>query len=158
MVRRDHARVARMELAGEPFVVERALQRVDAVGDEQRRPFLALGEEVAHRPIHRPRHADGEAVDGDERERAVDRADGRRVAAEHAAPRLLDVERCADGSGADRADRRRVRPVGASAYSDREIRLSRAANSSSYQLSALSFQLVQQVSTGTKYSLLTAES
>ena len=35
---------------------------------------------------------DGDAVDGDERERAVDGADGGRVAAEHAAPRLLDVE------------------------------------------------------------------
>ena len=32
------------------------------------------------------------AVDGDERERAVDGADGGGVAAEHAAPRLLDVE------------------------------------------------------------------
>ena len=81
-----------MKLIAEAGVVERALQRVDAVRHEQRRPFVPLREEVAHRPIERARHPDRDAVDGDERERAVDGADGRRVAAEHAAPRLLDVD------------------------------------------------------------------
>ena len=53
-----HARVARMELAGEPVGGERLMQRVDAIGDVERRPLVALGQEVAHRPIERPRHAE----------------------------------------------------------------------------------------------------
>ena len=68
------------------------MQRVDAVGDEQRRALLALGEEVAHRPIQRPRHPDRDAVLGDDRERPVDGADRGRIAGEDAAARLVQVE------------------------------------------------------------------
>ena len=81
-----------MELAGEPLGLEGAMQRVDAVGDEQRRALLALGEEVAHRPVQRSRHADRDAVLGDDRERPVDGPDRGRIAGEDAAARLVQVE------------------------------------------------------------------
>ena len=67
------------------------MQRVDAIGDIQRRALLPLGEEVPHRPIHRPRQPDRDALAGDQRERSVDRADRVRVAAQHARARLVDV-------------------------------------------------------------------
>ena len=49
MVRRHHARVARMELIRQAISCQRLVQRVDPVGDVQRRPFVPLGQEVAHR-------------------------------------------------------------------------------------------------------------
>ena len=67
------------------------MQRVDAIGDVQRRALLPLGQEVAHRAIHRPRQSHGDALHGDQRERSVDRAHRRRIAAQHAPARLVDV-------------------------------------------------------------------
>jgi hypothetical protein len=51
---------------------------------------VPFGEEVPHRAIHRPRQPHRDALGRDDRERSVDRANRRRVAAEDAAPRLLD--------------------------------------------------------------------
>ena len=80
-----------MELAVEAGVGERAVQRVDAVGDEQRGPFVPLGQEVAHRPIHRARQPHGDAVQRDDREGSVERAHPCGVAAQDAASRLIGV-------------------------------------------------------------------
>ena len=81
-----------MKLIRETGVFERPLQSVDAVCDEQRRPLLPLREEVAHRPIQRASHPDRDAVHGHERERSVDGANRRRIAAEHAATGLIHVD------------------------------------------------------------------
>jgi hypothetical protein len=81
-----------MELAVEPRVLQRALERVDTIRDEEHRPFLALREEVPHRSIERSRQAHGDPVHGHERKGAVDAPDGRRIAAEHAAAGLLEID------------------------------------------------------------------
>ena len=92
VVRRRHACVARMELAFEAFFLERPMQGVDAVGDEERRSLAALREEIAHGPVERSRHPDGDAVAGHERERTGDCPHARRIGGRHAASRLLEVE------------------------------------------------------------------
>ncbi len=91
VVRRDHPRVARMKLIGQPFAREGVAQRVHAIGDKERRAFLALGQKVPHRPVHRPRQPDRDPLAGDQRERSVDRAHRVRVAAQHAPARLVGV-------------------------------------------------------------------
>ncbi len=80
-----------MELAGQSLGRQRLMQRVDAIGDEQRRTGGALGEEITHGPIHRPRDADGEAVVRDQRKRAVDAAHGVGIARQHASSSLVDI-------------------------------------------------------------------
>ena len=62
VVSRDHARVARVKLPREPVVLQRLMQAIDAVGDIERRAFLAFREEVAHRPVERSREADRAGV------------------------------------------------------------------------------------------------
>ena len=79
-----------MELVRQAVGGERAVQRVDAVGDVEGRAFVALRQEVAHRPVERARQPDGHAVGGDERKRASMRANAGRVAVEDAAARLVD--------------------------------------------------------------------
>ena len=79
-----------MELLPEAGIVERPLQRVDPIGHEQCRAFMPLRQEVAHRAIQGARHADRHAIDRDQREGAVDRADFRGIAAEHPAPPLVE--------------------------------------------------------------------
>ena len=108
VVRRHHAGVARMELRREPGVVERPLQRVDAIGDEQRRALVPLRQEVAHRPIQRARHPDRRRP-RPPRARRSRRSRGRprdRRRARGAAPRRASC--CGYGSAEDRADRRCV--------------------------------------------------
>jgi hypothetical protein len=61
-----------MKLFLETGVLERALQSIDAVRNEQRKTFPALGEEVAHRAIQRASHPDRQSIDGDECEGSVD--------------------------------------------------------------------------------------
>jgi hypothetical protein len=78
-----------MELIVEPLVGERPFQRVDTIRDEQRRSFLPLREEVAHRPIERARHSHGDAVFRHDGKRSVDAADGRWIAGEHAQAGLV---------------------------------------------------------------------
>ena len=51
---------------------------------------MPLRQEVAHRTIQGARHADRHAIDCDQREGAVDRTDVRGIAAEHAAPPLVE--------------------------------------------------------------------
>jgi hypothetical protein len=92
VVSRDHPRVARMELFSESFRGKRAMQRIDAIGNEQCRPFLALGQKVTHRPIERPRQPHGDAIPGHECERTVDGAHGGRISGPHVSPRLVDGE------------------------------------------------------------------
>ena len=92
VVRRHHPRVAGVKLVLEARVDERRVQRVDAIRDEQRRAFVALRQEIPHRPIQRPRQADGDAVDGDDGKRPVDGADGGGVAAEHSPAGLVEVQ------------------------------------------------------------------
>ena len=52
-----------MELLGQPVGDQRLVQRVDPVGDVQRRALVPLRQEVAHRPVERSGHADGDALD-----------------------------------------------------------------------------------------------
>ncbi len=92
VVGRHHARVARVELRGQAVGLERGVQRVDAIGDVQGRAFVALGQEIPQRAIHRPRHADRDALGRDQREGSVDGANRRGVAAQHAAPRLVQID------------------------------------------------------------------
>ena len=80
-----------MELAGQPLGGQRLVQRVDAIGDKQRRTGGALGEEVADGAVHRPRDAHGDAVVRHQRKRAVDPAHGVGIARQHASDGLVDV-------------------------------------------------------------------
>src|SRR5690606_15467362 len=68
---------------------EGSVERIDAVGDVEGRALVALREEVAHRPVERARHPHRDAIDGDNREGAVDPAYGVGLARQDAAPRLL---------------------------------------------------------------------
>ncbi len=102
----DHARVARVELIRQAVGRERAVQRVDAVGDVEGRAFVALRQEIAHRPVERPRQPHGHAFGGHERERAVDAANAVRLTREDAAARLVHASCCRGGSGRDRGDPR----------------------------------------------------
>ena len=81
-----------MELVSKTLGLKRAMQRVDAIGDEERRTVLSLGEKVAHRPVHRPCHPNGAAFGGDNGERAIDRANRTRVTAEDDTPRAVQVK------------------------------------------------------------------
>ena len=83
---RHHARVARVELIRQAVVRKRLMQGIDAIRHIQRRAFLAFGQEVAHRAIHRARQANRDPFGGHKGERSIDGADGDRVAGEHAAP------------------------------------------------------------------------
>ena len=80
-----------MELTREAVVFQRLMQPVDAIGDIQRGTLVPLGEEVAHGPIHRSRQSNRAAFVGDQGKRSVDGADRRRIAAEHARARVLQV-------------------------------------------------------------------
>ena len=91
MVRRDHARVARVELIGQAISCQRLVQGVDPVGHVQRRPFVPLGQKVAHGPVHRPCQPDVDVFGGHDGERAIDGAHGRRVAALHVTTCLLEI-------------------------------------------------------------------
>ena len=75
-----------MKLAGQSLGSQRLVQRVDAIGDKQRRTGGALGEEVADGAVHRPRDAHGDAVVRHQREGAVDSANGVGIARQHASP------------------------------------------------------------------------
>ena len=88
VMRGDHAGVARMELTREAVAGQRLEQRVDAIGHVQCRPFVAFGQEVPHRAVHRSRQPDGPAFGGHEREGTVDCADGCGIRAQHAAARF----------------------------------------------------------------------
>ncbi len=79
-----------MELAFEPGSFERRPQPVDAIGNEERRPFLPLREEVAHGAIERSRQPHGRALVGDDGKRSVNRAHGGCIAAEHTRARLIE--------------------------------------------------------------------
>ena len=92
VVGRHHPRVSRMELPVETGVLQRAVQGIDSIGHEERRPLVPLGQKVAHRAIEGARHADREPIDRHERKRSVDRAHRLGVAAHHAATGLREVE------------------------------------------------------------------
>ena len=91
VVSRHHARIAWMKLGVQAVCDEGLMQRIDAVRHIEGWTLLALRQEVAHRSIHRSREPDGLALDGHERERSVDAADGLRIASEDPPPRFLDV-------------------------------------------------------------------
>ena len=74
MVGRHHAGVTGMKLRGEPFRFQPVVNGVDAVGHNQHRTGLPLGEKVAHGAIERARHDDGFALARDQRERTLDLA------------------------------------------------------------------------------------
>ncbi len=69
---RHHARVARVELAREAFLLEEGPDDVDAVGDHERGARRLFRQEIAQRAVERPREPHATAVARDERERAVD--------------------------------------------------------------------------------------
>jgi len=82
------------------------MDRVDPIGHEEGRPSRRFAEKVAHRPIQRSRQPDSRAIDGDERKRSVDAADGTGIAKQDAVPRLLDVHVADLVEDADRGDQR----------------------------------------------------
>ena len=88
IMRRNHARVVRMKLISETLFLEPLSNGIDAMSDDERRPLDLLGQKVAQRPVERTGQLDRLAVLGDERERAVEVADGFRRAVEHALARL----------------------------------------------------------------------
>src|SRR5688572_4656199 len=90
-MRRHHARVAWVKLAVEALGFELVVKGVDAVGHDERRAFLTLGEEVTHRPVERPRHADGFAFAREQGEGAVNVADGCRFPGKHTLARILNA-------------------------------------------------------------------
>src|SRR5262245_49908204 len=83
-----------MELRSQTIMFESAVQSVDAVGDVKCRALLSLREEVADWTIHRSRDPHGDAVYGYQRERSVNGAYRVGVAAQHAAPRFLNIHVC----------------------------------------------------------------
>jgi len=89
VMRRHHARVAGMELVVEALGLKLLVNRVDAVGDDERGSFVTLGEEVAHRAIERPGHANSLAVAREQGERTVNFAHGFGFAGEHAPARFV---------------------------------------------------------------------
>src|SRR2546430_2674822 len=89
VMRRHHARVAGMELVVEALGLKLLVNRVDAVGDDERGSFVTLGEEVAHRAIERPGHANSLAVARQQSEGAVNLADVFGLAREQALTRFI---------------------------------------------------------------------
>ena len=89
VVRRHHPRIARMELFAEAFRIEPLANRVDPMGHHEHWPGRALGEEVPHRPIERPRHFHRLAFARDERERTLNLT-RRFGASENQFPRILN--------------------------------------------------------------------
>ena len=87
---RDHARVARMELAGQPFLLEPVVNGVDALRDDQGRAFRAFGEKVAHGAIERARQAHPFAFAGHQSEGAFDGAHGLGRTREDTRPGFID--------------------------------------------------------------------
>ncbi len=83
VMRRHHARVAGMKLAVEALNLELLVKRVDAVGHDERRALLTLGEEVAHRAVEGARHADCFAFADEQGEGAVNVANGIGYAGKH---------------------------------------------------------------------------
>ena len=84
-----HPRVARVKLAVEALALEKRVDRVDSVGDDERGPRGLLGEEVAQRAVERASEDHAPAVPRDEREGAVDLAHGVGNAAGQARTRLV---------------------------------------------------------------------
>src|ERR1044071_9483588 len=66
------------------------VDRVDAVGHDKRGALVAFGQEVAHRAVERPGHADGPALAREKGKRTVDFPDGFGFAGEEALARFLD--------------------------------------------------------------------
>ena len=64
-----------MKLPFQPLALQVPVDRVDPIGNDERRALAALGEEVAHRSVERTRHPHALALPRHERERAVDLAD-----------------------------------------------------------------------------------
>src|SRR5215210_7576303 len=56
VMRRDHPRVAGMKLFAESILAQPTVDRVNAIGDDQRRSLVPLCEKVTYWPVHRPRH------------------------------------------------------------------------------------------------------
>ena len=84
VMRRHHARVAGMKLVLEAFALEPGVENIDAVGDDERGTFGALGEEVTERAVHGTGEPDTFAFARNEGERAFDFADGFGRSVEHA--------------------------------------------------------------------------
>src|SRR5690242_19322215 len=93
MMRRHHARVARMKLPCPAAAPKLRGDLVDPLGDDQRGSFDRLGEKVAHRTIEAPRQYNALPILRYERERAFDRENGIRIIGEQTAPCFRFVDR-----------------------------------------------------------------
>ena len=72
-----------MKLAVESLGLELVVNGVNAVGHDERRALVPLGEEVAHRAVEGARHADCFAFACEQGEGAVNVANGFRLAGKH---------------------------------------------------------------------------
>ena len=72
MMSGDHPGIAGVELRFEPLSLEPAIDRVNAVRDDQYWAFLLLGQEITHRSIQGAHHAHRLADLGDQRKGAFD--------------------------------------------------------------------------------------
>jgi hypothetical protein len=81
-----------MKLPGQTFGLKLAKNGVNAVGHDERRSFGAFCQEIAHRAIERPRHADRLTVAREQRERTVNSPHSFRIAREHTSPRFVYAE------------------------------------------------------------------
>lgn len=79
-----------MELVREPVGEQGRVERIDAVGHVERRAPRAVWPGSSASACHRPGQPDGNALGRHDCERAVHRADGRRVPAEHDAAGRLE--------------------------------------------------------------------
>lgn len=87
----NHAGIAGMKLRPESLLFQPIPDRINAVGHDKGRAFLALGEKVAHRTIEGAGQADDLSFLGHQREGTLDPPDRLSRAAQDAFPRFLDA-------------------------------------------------------------------
>src|ERR1017187_8707983 len=75
VMRWNHTSIAGMELRLEPFLFQPIPDRIDAVGHDEGRAFLALGQKIAHRTIEGAGQADNLPFFGHQREGSLDLPD-----------------------------------------------------------------------------------
>ena len=105
VVSRDHARVGRVELPGDPLLAAPREDLIHPLGHDEERPVIHLRDEVAQRDADRPRQPHGLPVAGGHGEVAIGGTKRRRVAAPDRGDHLVCRTRRSARPCAGRPDR-----------------------------------------------------
>ena len=90
MMRRHHARVRRMKLLGEPFLLQPCGDFINAFRHDQTRPRNLLRQKVPHRPADRPSHPNDMPILMHQRKLPINRTDLRRIPRPQPSSRFFD--------------------------------------------------------------------